>query len=175
MKNFTMGLGEQRKQNGMVPRKPLRTIKEMAAEFGVSRSTLSAYIGHHNGPAAMYIAGSSHHRTKNTWYDPDVLRAWWKELQPKLEKSRAMAKEKRRKGELGPIITRAFLAQQWLRKHGPATQRQIIEAGFINMTASTIMKMIGAGSLIKEKRDGRFVYIATDKDYIRNGRRHETP
>jgi len=159
---------EWRKKEG--PRKPLRTIKEMAAEFGISRCTLAAYIGHNNGPTAMYAAGSQYHRTRNTWYDPDALRAWWAELQPKIQKTKKVAAERRRT----PFVTRAFLAQQWLREHGPATQRQIIEAGFINMTSSTLMKMIGNGSLVKEKRDGRIWYAATDKDYLRNGRSHET-
>lgn len=160
---------EQKWKSGKGPRKPLRTIKEMAAEFGVSRCTLSAYIGHHNGPSAMYVSGSQYHRARNTWYDPDALRAWWAELQPKIEKTKKAVKEK----QIKPVVTRAFLAQQWLREHGPATQRQIIEAGFINMTASTIIKMIGNGSLIKEKRDGRIWYTATDKDYLRKGRSHE--
>ena len=163
---------EQKWRSKEGPRKPLRTIKEMAAEFGTTRQTLAGYLAHHGGPVPKYVTGNSRIRTRNTWYDPDDLRAWWKDLQPKLEKSKAVAEEKLKKKE---IPTRAFLAQQWLREHGPATQRQIIEAGFINMTASTIIKMIGAGSLIKEKRDGRFIYIATDKDYVRTGRQHETP
>jgi hypothetical protein len=176
MKNFTMGLGEQRKQNALTSRKPLRTAREMAEELGLTRQTLAAYIGHYDGPAPVFISGTSRNRNKNTWYDPEKIRDWWEAVQPKIKHTKKTAIDKRRKAP-APTTTRAFLAQQWLREHGPATQRQLVEAGFINMSAGMLLKMIGFGALIKEKQNGRVTYTATDKDYLKlNGRSHyDTP
>lgn len=177
MKNFPISLGEQRKQNAASPpRKPLRTLKEMAAEFGVTKQTLVGYISHHEGPSPVFATGYfANSNTKRTWYDPDKMREWWAGIQATVEKNRAAAKLRRRVPADKIEPTRAFLAQQWLREHGPATQRQLMEAGFINMTASTLMKMIGFGSVLKDKRDGRVIYTATDKDYVRHpGRSHHT-
>ena len=176
MKNFATSLGEQRKYNASnPPRKPLRTLKEMAAEFGVTKQTLVGYISHHEGPHPVFASGYfDHSRSKRTWYDPDKMRKWWADVQKIVEKNKVI-KSKKLKNEGKP--TRAFLAQQWLREHGPATQRQLMEAGFINMTASTLLKMIGFGALIKEKQNRRVTYTATDKDYLKlNGRSHyDTP
>lgn len=59
-------------------RKPLRSMKEMALEFGVSVPTLSAFMRHDpNAPKSLYRTGGKH-RPKNTWVDPDALRIWWK-------------------------------------------------------------------------------------------------
>ena len=63
--------------------------------------------------------------------------------------------------------TRAFLAQQWLREHGPATAAEIIAAGFLNMTHLTLSRMMAYGSLTREVRDRRFYYVPTDIDYVR--------
>jgi hypothetical protein len=177
MKNFPLSMGEQRKQNALVPhRKPLRTLKEMAVEFGVTKQTLVGYISHHDGPRPVFATGYfANSNSKRRWYDPDKMREWWAGIQATVERNRAVAKARRRVPADKIEPTRAFLAQQWLREHGPATQRQLMEAGFINMTASTLLKMIGFGAVLKDKRDGRVIYTATDKDYVRQpGRSHYT-
>lgn len=59
-------------------RKPLRTLKEMAVEFSVSVPTLSATMRHDpNAPKSIYRTGGNG-RPRNTWIDPDAVRAWWK-------------------------------------------------------------------------------------------------
>jgi len=56
-------------------RKPLRTLREMADEFGITPKALARYIYLRGGP-------QSHMKTKrldtsNTWYEPGELRTWW--------------------------------------------------------------------------------------------------
>jgi hypothetical protein len=52
--------------------KPLRTFKELAQEFGVTVRELSGAMSAKDAPAPML----KHHN--NRWYDPDIVRAWWK-------------------------------------------------------------------------------------------------
>ena len=54
---------------------PLRTITELAKEFGVTRHSLSAYIGKRK-PAPEPVFKHKH----NTWYDPKEVRGWWSRL-----------------------------------------------------------------------------------------------
>ena len=59
-------------------RKPLRSLRELAEEFGVSWHSLNAAMRHDpDGPRAKYQTGN--HGVKNTWFDPDAVRKWWKE------------------------------------------------------------------------------------------------
>jgi hypothetical protein len=54
---------------------PLRTVTELAKEFGVTRHSLSGYLGNRK-PAPKPVF---RHRY-NTWYDPEEVRKWWKNL-----------------------------------------------------------------------------------------------
>ena len=64
------------KKNGALP--PLRTLKEMANEFGVSPATLRGLIAKRNGPdAVLKVNGSA--TVRNTWFEPKELRKWWLE------------------------------------------------------------------------------------------------
>lgn len=63
------------------PRAPLRTITEMADEFGVSVGTLVALLRQRNGPSSV-IQHKNKRSTGNTWYRPDELRQWWAEVKP---------------------------------------------------------------------------------------------
>lgn len=62
-----------------VRHKPQRSFKEFCVEFGVSIGTLAGYLGNYGGPAPSLKCVSEH--GSNSWYDPDVMRAWWKALQ----------------------------------------------------------------------------------------------
>lgn len=60
-------------------RKPLRSLRELAEEFGVAHKTLQAKLGRcKDAPRPIYSTGSSKTISpQNTWYDPDEVRAWW--------------------------------------------------------------------------------------------------
>lgn len=75
-KDESLGQLAVRIQNGG-RRKPLRTLKEMSEEFGITLVSLAMLIKNRNGPKAKYSTGLSSTK-RNTWYDPDELRAWWK-------------------------------------------------------------------------------------------------
>lgn len=73
-------------------------------------------------------------------------------------------------------MTRGMELLRWLRKNGPATLRQIQDAGFLNFNPAARTRMVNFGSIRKyemanpdsEGRYSRFVitvYEATDKDY----------
>jgi len=65
-------------------RKPLRSLKELAEEFGVTRQSLHATMRHDpNSPKPQYFTGGGKRKTQNTWFDPDAVRKWWKERKEK--------------------------------------------------------------------------------------------
>ena len=74
----------QRVRNGGA-RKPLRSLRELADEFGVPHKTLQAKLARCKGaPKPVYSTGD--HKTasqRNTWYDPQEVRAWWRGLNQK--------------------------------------------------------------------------------------------
>ncbi len=62
-------------------RKPLRTLRELADEFGIEYRSLQGMIVKAAGaPKPMFSVGG--HRTSaspmNTYYDPDEVRKWYK-------------------------------------------------------------------------------------------------
>jgi hypothetical protein len=58
--------------------KPLRSKKELADEFGVSTYTLSGIMkSDPSSPRPRYSTGTSL-TGRNTWFDPDEVRKWWK-------------------------------------------------------------------------------------------------
>ena len=63
-------------------RKPLRSLRELAEEFGVAHKTLQAKLSRcKDAPKPRYSTGSSKTASQqNTWYDPDEVRAWWRGL-----------------------------------------------------------------------------------------------
>jgi hypothetical protein len=63
-------------ETGRVPRKPRRTIKELADEFGISAIALGRYMkADPNGPRAELDLSNS--AVRNRWYDPTAVRGWW--------------------------------------------------------------------------------------------------
>ena len=60
-------------------RPPLKTIAELATEFGLTSRQLAAYIGHSlDAPSPELKIGSTKNKNKNTWYKPAEVRSWWK-------------------------------------------------------------------------------------------------
>lgn len=79
MKNRFALTQKRRQEVGRVRRKPLRSFRELAEEFGVSPATLRGLLAHHPGPEPKFT-----HRGLRTpscaWYDPAEMRAWWAKL-----------------------------------------------------------------------------------------------
>lgn len=80
MREETMGDHWKRLRNGGA-RKPLRSIRELAEELGVKPKSLAAIMAKNNGPKGRYRTGTGATGGKNTWYDPEEVRAWWKQHQ----------------------------------------------------------------------------------------------
>jgi hypothetical protein len=56
------------------PRKPLRTISEMADEFGVTKMSLVNFMRNsETSPKPKPVSKNS----VSVWYDPDEVRQWW--------------------------------------------------------------------------------------------------
>jgi hypothetical protein len=140
-------------------RKPLRSFKELCAEFGVEKKTLMGYMGTFKCPKPV-INGQSF-KNKNMWYDPDEFRAWWKEVKRKIESPTYKKYPPKTKTPKEYKPTEAFRLQQWLRECGGATWTQIREAGFKGVYGGATSRMIAYGAL---RREGN-LFIATDVDY----------
>jgi hypothetical protein len=61
-------------------RKPMRTLPELAEEFGITTATLSGYMRHHGGPKPPIKHTSNYTRSVVTYYDSDEVRKWWKQF-----------------------------------------------------------------------------------------------
>lgn len=60
-------------------REPMRTLTEMAEEFGVSPQRLRNVITAHGGPGPE-LKHEGHLSRGQTWHKPSELRKWWREL-----------------------------------------------------------------------------------------------
>lgn len=73
----TLGqFGRRTRKDG--PRKPLRTLRELADEFGVPHKTLQVKLARCKGAPKPVFSTGGRGTPQNTWYDPDEVRAWWK-------------------------------------------------------------------------------------------------
>jgi hypothetical protein len=63
------------------PRKPLRSFKEMAEEFGITEEILRGRLQHsENAPKPVFVHKNAR-SCSNRWYDPAEMRRWWKSIQ----------------------------------------------------------------------------------------------
>lgn len=62
---------------------PCKTHMEFCEEFGVSRTALSDFIRHHNGPAPCVSFTATSTKIGKTYYQTAAMRKWWAELQAK--------------------------------------------------------------------------------------------
>lgn len=70
------------KQRGESYRLPLRTVKEMAVEFGISqRSLLTIIIKNDHSLIKLRTSKSTREAKKGTvsWVEPIAMRKWWAE------------------------------------------------------------------------------------------------
>lgn len=59
-------------------RKPLRSLKELADEFGIKPQSLKMKMQHDpEAPKPKYATGGTT-TPRNTWFDPEEVRRWWK-------------------------------------------------------------------------------------------------
>ena len=74
--NHTFNSDDVRQLFSGKSRPPLRTVKEMAKEFGVSVRQLAAFLGHSStAPKPVFRQNG---RANLTWYVHAEMRAWWK-------------------------------------------------------------------------------------------------
>lgn len=70
----------ERKRAG-VKLPPLRTLREMADEFGISYQSLIATMKHFPGAPESTMKVRNNATGENTWYEPVAMRRWWKSVQ----------------------------------------------------------------------------------------------
>lgn len=70
-------------------RPPLRTLKELADDLGVAPQRLAALLRWRDGPSAVRHTASL--ATRNAWYDPRAVRAWWAGLPDAVRSGKAPA------------------------------------------------------------------------------------
>lgn len=71
------------KQRGEVPPPPLRTVKEMAAEFNVPFRSLMTSIAKNNPDLITIRTPCAKTKTINSWVEPNATRKWWAEYKLK--------------------------------------------------------------------------------------------
>ncbi|MFZ7310280.1 hypothetical protein [Comamonas jiangduensis] len=77
-KKFTESMGDMAKRHRRNGRKkPLRSVSELAQEFGLSPAQLSTYLRSPDSPKPVFKHKSAFGRG-NTWYDPKEVRDWMK-------------------------------------------------------------------------------------------------
>lgn len=77
-----LGLQNNRKffaNVGKPNREPLRTLEEMADEFGIKTAALRAFLGRRDGPSPVMKTQCKRTVTRN-WYSPSEMRKWWAEV-----------------------------------------------------------------------------------------------
>jgi hypothetical protein len=63
-------------ERGGIPRKPLRSFKELCAELGVSLPTMRGKLATHpNAPKP-----DLKFRSKGSYYEPEAFKAWWRSV-----------------------------------------------------------------------------------------------
>lgn len=70
-----------------IKREPLKTISELAEEFGLTVKQLEGYMQHHFQPKAEFDKSIcfGKYQPQRSYYKPSVMRAWWKTVQEKLK------------------------------------------------------------------------------------------
>jgi len=63
---------------GDAPGKPLRTVAELAAEFGTTPQALGRLLAaDESAPKCLRDNSQTSARARHKWYDPVAVRAWW--------------------------------------------------------------------------------------------------
>jgi hypothetical protein len=63
------------------PRKPLRTFKEMAEEFGITELLLRSKLQHSKNAPKPVLVHKNVRTCSNSWYNHAEMRRWWKSIQ----------------------------------------------------------------------------------------------
>lgn len=63
------------------PRKPLRTFKEMAEEFGITEGLLKSRLQRSENAPKPVLVHKNARRCSNSWYNHAEMRRWWKSIQ----------------------------------------------------------------------------------------------
>lgn len=63
------------------PREPLRTVTELAEEFGISKQALGMALAKPGAPSPVLDYRRKNVVLRAKWFRPSEVRAWWKERQ----------------------------------------------------------------------------------------------
>lgn len=59
-------------------REPLRTVSELADEFGVTKEGLGKALAQPGAPQPVFNGKQTRNALKAKWFKPSEVRAWWK-------------------------------------------------------------------------------------------------
>lgn len=59
-------------------REPLRTISELAEEFGVTKQMLGMALAKPGAPQPVFDGSKTYNIIRAKWFKPSEVRAWWK-------------------------------------------------------------------------------------------------
>lgn len=79
MMKFEKSLGMLIKaQRDAGKREPLRTLSELAEEFGVTKEGLGRALAKPGAPQPVFDGRKTYNILKAKWFKPSEVRAWWK-------------------------------------------------------------------------------------------------
>jgi hypothetical protein len=79
-KLFQPGWSEWGPPHRGAPREPLRTVTELAAEFGVHPTTLWRYLRRTDAPAPVFGRNRPRQKWAKSYFVPSEVRKWWREV-----------------------------------------------------------------------------------------------
>ena len=84
MKFSELTAESRRRWAGLPRRAPLRTVTELAQEFGLTLAQMRGRLRAADAPKPVMVRRSQT-AGQNTWYAPEEVRAWWKKTTEKKE------------------------------------------------------------------------------------------
>lgn len=59
-------------------REPLKTVSELAEEFGITKQLLGHALAEPGAPLPVVDGKAARHALRAKWFKPSEVRAWWK-------------------------------------------------------------------------------------------------
>lgn len=70
-------------------REPLRTISELADEFGFTKQRLGMALAKPGAPQPVFDGSKTYNIIKAKWFKPSEVRAWWRSNYADLQKPKS--------------------------------------------------------------------------------------